>query len=633
MTTASEMPEGTPPADSPAGVYSSELGKHRAALLREQTRDRWLGYSKLALLFLLFAGAIALLHHPSELVWLLAPAGALVAFAAAHERVLRSVRNHNRIIRFYERGLERVGDRWAGSGESGDRFLHASHPYARDLDIFGKGSLFELLCTTQTRAGEETLARWLLEAASLEVIRARQEAVEELRGRVSLREHLFAAGDRVRAGVHPERLASWGETRPELAPQWLRPAMLVLALLWLASGLYWAVSGIETQSATRNWVTGGDWHWLAAMTVVNWIVGRFARFDATAFLGATESAAVDLKLLAGVLGVLERESFQGPLLRRLQSGLKTDGIAPSAAIRRLDRIVQYVESRRNFLVAIIDGRVFYSAQVALAAESWRRRHGAAVRQWLAVVGEMEALAALSAWAYEHPSAVFPEFVEAGPYFDAEEFAHPLLPEDRAVRNDLRLDESQRLLIVSGPNMAGKSTFVRGVGINAVLAQCGAMVQARRLRMSPLAVGASICVLDSLQGGVSRFYAEIQRLKLISDLTRGPMHVLFLLDELLSGTNSHDRLAGTEYLVRALLEEGAVGMITTHDLALTQIPEAHSGTAINCHFEDHLENGELKFDYRLKPGVVRTSNALRLMQSIGLAVTDGAQAGRPSADTP
>jgi DNA mismatch repair ATPase MutS len=234
---------------------------------------------------------------------------------------------------------------------------------------------------------------------------------------------------------------------------------------------------------------------------------------------------------------------------------------------------------------------------------------------------MEALAALSAYAYEHPAAVFAEFVEEAPFFDAEGLAHPLLPEGRAVRNDLRLDGERRLVLISGPNMAGKSTFVRGVGINAVLAQCGATVQAKRLRLSQLAVGASICVLDSLQGGVSRFYAEIQRLKLISDLTRGPAPVLFLLDELLSGTNSHDRLTGTQFLVRALVAQGAVGLITTHDLALTEIAETISGSAVNCHFEDQLQNGKLHFDYKLKPGVVRTSNALKLMQQIGLVVEE------------
>jgi DNA mismatch repair ATPase MutS len=213
--------------------------------------------------------------------------------------------------------------------------------------------------------------------------------------------------------------------------------------------------------------------------------------------------------------------------------------------------------------------------------------------------------------------VFPDFVEEGPYFEAEAFAHPLLPEAQAVRNDLRLDRSLRLVLISGPNMAGKSTFVRAVGINAVLAQCGGTVQAHRLRMSRLALGASICVLDSLQGGVSRFYAEIQRLKLISDMTKKPVPVMFLLDELLSGTNSHDRLTGTQFLVRALVAHGAVGLITTHDLALTQIPETITGVAVNCHFEDHLESGKLVFDYKLRPGVVRTSNALKLMQSIGL----------------
>ena len=595
------------------------LAETREFLLQEQKRDRALGYAKLGMLALIFFGAIALLRTPARLGWLLIPFGVLIVLAVIHERVLRRVQTLNRVLSFYERGLERLNDRWAGTGESGERFLDPAHPYARDLDIFGKGSLFELLCTARTRAGEETLAGWLLEAAPPDTIGARQAAVAELRGRVGLRERLFAASDSVRAGVHPERLATWGETKPEIGPQWLRLAMLVLALLWLASAIYWVVSGLDSQPGV-DWMARG-WYWLVAMTVINYAAGRFVGPGVVQYLAATESAAVDLKVLASVLEVLECESFQAPLLRELQSGLQTRGTVPSAAIRRLDRIVQYVESMRNFLVRIVNRPVFYEAQTAFAAEAWRARYGLSIRGWLAIVGEMETLAALSAFAFEHPAAVFPEFVDRGPYFEAEGFTHPLLPGGRAVRNDLRLDGDLRLLLISGPNMAGKSTFVRAAGINAVLAQCGSAAEARRLRMSPLAIGASICVLDSLQGGVSRFYAEIKRLKLISDLTRGPTPVMFLLDELLSGTNSHDRLIGTQHLVRVLVARGAVGMITTHDLALTQIPEASSGRAINCHFEDHLEEGQLKFDYRLKPGVVRTSNALTLMQSIGLAVEE------------
>jgi DNA mismatch repair ATPase MutS len=217
--------------------------------------------------------------------------------------------------------------------------------------------------------------------------------------------------------------------------------------------------------------------------------------------------------------------------------------------------------------------------------------------------------------------VLPEFVEQRACFEATGLAHPLLPASTAVGNDLTLGSKMQLIVVSGPNMAGKSTFLRGVGINAVLAQCGAPVRATRLRLSPLAVGASICVLDSLQGGVSRFYAEIKRLKLLSDLAEGPAALLFLLDELLSGTNSHDRYDGTRYVVQALVRRGAMGLVTTHDLALTGIPETMDGVAQNCHFEDSIEDGRLKFDFRLRPGVVRTSNALKLMQAVGLEMEE------------
>jgi hypothetical protein len=603
MGTAEDKTAGV----SPAAAYRAKLGENRAALMEEQKRDRAFGYAKLALLVLIFFGAIALVRTPVRLLWLLIPVAIFAVLAALHERVLRRIQQSNRVLAFYERGLERLGGAWAGTGETGERFLDAAHPYARDLDIFGKGSLFEMLCTPRTRAGEETLARWLLEAAPVEVIRARQTAVAELRERVEFRERLFAAGDSVRAGVHPQWLAEWGEKKPDLGSPALRPLMALMGAAWLASLVVWV--------GTSLWIP------LVALTTVNLALERLIGRGVLRFVRETEHATADLKILAGVLAVLEQETFTSPLLREVQAGLRARGTAPSAAIRRLDRIVRYVESRRNLIVRVINRPTFYLAQAAFAAEAWRERYGAAIRGWLAVAGELEALAALSAFAYEHPATVFPEFVEQGPLFEAEDFAHPLLPEGRAVRNNLRLDGERRLMMISGPNMAGKSTFVRGVGISAVLAQCGSAVDARRLRMSPLALGASICVLDSLQGGVSRFYAEIQRLKQIFDLTRGPARVMFLLDELLSGTNSHDRLAGTEFLVRALVAQGAVGLITTHDLALTQIPETTSGAAVNCHFEDHLEGGQLQFDYRLKPGVVQTSNALKLMQSIGLAVEE------------
>jgi DNA mismatch repair ATPase MutS len=234
---------------------------------------------------------------------------------------------------------------------------------------------------------------------------------------------------------------------------------------------------------------------------------------------------------------------------------------------------------------------------------------------------MEAYASLSAFCYEHPDYAFPDFVETGPLFEAEGLAHPLLASASAVENDVALVSGRQLMILSGPNMAGKSTFIRSIGVNAVLAQCGAPVRARRMRLSPLRVAASICILDSLSGGISRFYAEIRRVKAIADLTQGSIPVLFLLDELLSGTNSHDRFVGTQFVLKELVEHNAIGIVSTHDLALARIPDSMEGRAFNAHFDDRLEDGKLIFDYKLKPGVVQTSNALKLMRAIGLGVTE------------
>jgi hypothetical protein len=589
--------------ESPRDVYSRLLEENQARMARGRAWDRRLGWTKVAFFLIAAIAAVALLHTPRRLPYVAIPAVVFVALAVAHENLLRQQREQERVSQFYERGLARLDNRWAGTGEGGERFLDPAHPYARDLDIFGKGSLFELLCTAQTTAGEETLAQWLLRAASPGELRERHAAMLELNPQVQLRERLFVAGQHVRAGVHPEEVAAWGEGAAGLQQAWLSWALSALALLWCGTAIWWLTTGL--------------WYPLVVMSLVNLGVGRRWRARAREVAEAAEHAAGDLKVLAEVLAILEQQSFASERLRRLRAALDAGDMAPSRALRRLRRLVEFIESRENMMVRFVAPLIFYTPLVAIAAERWKQRFGPKIRGWLAAVGEFEALAALAGYAWEHTRDVLPEFVDEAPLFEAEDLRHPLLPESGAVGNDLTLGRELRLLLISGPNMAGKSTLLRGVGINAVLAQAGAPVRALRLRMSPLAVGASICVLDSLQGGVSRFYAEIRRLKVLSDLASGPAPLLFLLDELLSGTNSHDRLDGTRFVVGALVRKGSVGLVTTHDLALTAIPEALNGLGRNCHFEDTIEDGKLKFDYRLKPGVVQTSNALKLMQAVGL----------------
>jgi DNA mismatch repair ATPase MutS len=329
--------------------------------------------------------------------------------------------------------------------------------------------------------------------------------------------------------------------------------------------------------------------------------------------------AYGIALLAEVLGRLEGERFTGARLLELRAALDTEGAPPSQAIARLDRLMDLLHSRDNVAVRIVGPPLLWTTQVAFAIEAWRKKYGSSVRRWLAAVGEIETLSAFGGYAYEHPADPFPEFVEGPACFEGEGLGHPLLPESRSVRNDIRLSIELRVQVVSGSNMSGKSTLLRTIGVNAVLAHAGAPVRARRLRLTPLAVGASIRTLDSLQGGTSRFYTEIKRLRQLVDLARGPRPVLFLLDELLHGTNSHDRKIGSEAVIRTLVERGAIGLLTTHDLALAQIVDELAPRAANVHFEDHLENGKITFDYRLHPGLVRKSNALELMRSVGLDV--------------
>jgi hypothetical protein len=606
--------------------YARRAADLSARRLVVQSRERLAGYSQLAIAGFCLGWILFRLSHFSRAdLLLLIPVAIFVVLAGIHGWLIRAVAGCSRAIRFYEQGLSRLDGSWAGKGIAGERFLEPSHPYARDLDLFGRASVFELLCTARTRAGEETLARWMLAPASPDEVRDRQLAARELSGRLDFRESLSTMGEDLALGVRPAQLVAWGEAPAVLPSGIIRIVAPVLAVAWIFIAGGTLVNTLTGLLNTAGVAVVPGQLWVApellvlAITLVNLGLSYRFRTHLNEAAHAAEEAGRDLKLLSQVLAAFEREPFTSPRLLQLQARLKQGSTLPSQAIARLNRWVEFLESAHNLFVRIFDFVIFYRLQFVLAAESWRRRFGPSLRTWLDTVGELEALAALGGYTYEHPADVFAEFVESAPCFEAQGLAHPLLPQNRAVANDLRLGADLQLIMVSGPNMAGKSTFLRGIGVNAVLAQCGAPVRAASLKLSPLQVTASICVLDSLEGGISRFYAEIRRLKQIMDLTGGAVPVLFLLDELLSGTNSHDRLIGTRSFITKLVERGAVGLVSTHDLSLTAIPQEIGSKASNGHFKDHMKEGLLHFDYKLYPGIVQTSNALALMRSIGLDV--------------
>jgi DNA mismatch repair ATPase MutS len=336
-------------------------------------------------------------------------------------------------------------------------------------------------------------------------------------------------------------------------------------------------------------------------------------------LSRTEDAFEDLKLFSVLLTRIERERFTAPSLQALAARLSSHAASASRTIGRLGTIVNFAGARRNQMVAIVSVPLLYSLHVALAAERWRRLHGSVVRSWVDVMGEFEALQCLAAYRHEHPADPFPEFAEGPASLQAMAIGHPLIPGDRSVPNDVSFEKPTRILLVSGSNMSGKSTLLRTVGINTVLAMAGAPVRARKMRLTELQIGASIRINDSLQDGSSRFYAEITRLRQLFDLASRRPPLLFLLDELLQGTNSHDRRSGAEGVVRAFAGRGAIGLISTHDLALTDIGGLEEGSLRNVHFQDELRDGRMTFDFKLRAGVVTKSNAMELMRSIGLDV--------------
>ena len=619
-----------PVVAGPMVEYRRRLLAHEERAARLRAMHLWLGYARLALVVGFLAAAwfgVFLKEGPRWLV--LVPMALFVVVGVGLGRVSRRLGVARRAAEMYRLGIARMEDRWVGlevrevpgalSAEM--RAKVSASLYAGDLDIVRPGGVFELLCRARTRMGEEMLLSWLLEPAGVSEILARQTAVEELRGRVDFRERMGVAGETAAVGVNAEALLEWAEAEDVLTQRWmpwvagvLAVAVSVVAVLWVRAELM-AAGAVAVRLLLA----------MVGLVAVEAAVRRPFEKKIEAVLDRVDRALKNMQLLASLLEVMEGESFASARLVEVAKKLRLHDVAGSVAIGKLAKLGERKDSLDNPFVRLGNLPLMNSVQVAWAVQRWRRRHGGAVRLWIEAVGEMEALLSLATYAYEHPADVFPEFVEGGAgakdvSVEAEEIGHPLIAAEKCVRNSLRIGGETRVLLITGSNMSGKSTLMRTVGVNTVLAMCGAPVRARRLRLTPLRIGASLLVNDSLQEGHSRFYAEIEKLGRICALAEaGGAGVMFLLDELLQGTNSKDRLVGAEGVVRALVEAGAIGVVTTHDLALAEMDGIAAGAVRNMHFQDQIVDGEMRFDFTLREGVAMKSNGVELMRLIGLKV--------------
>lgn len=514
-----------------------------------------------------------------------------------------------RLKRFYDRAVKRVKGDWPGTGFTGEAFHDAAHPYANDLNIFGEGSLFELLCIARSRAGQRTLAQFLLEPPGLDETLARQEAIRELRGRTDLREKAALLGPFEFSDSSWETLVEWLDS-PALTFHGGVRLMIFTTSVLLASIVLGGLLAGGTLVSWMSWCL-----WMAPFVVFHALAGLGMRDRVNAAAGLLGAVSVETQVVREGLGLLESQRFQCAKLREIVDSVPNG----RAAVRKLERML-YLLNERNREWAYLPSRVLMvGTQLCMAIENWRRQYGAALRLWLDAWAEFEALNALACHAHENPDHTFPELVGSEGFFEARCIGHPLLPNQSCVRNDVALNRSSRFYVISGSNMSGKSTILRAIGLNAVLALAGAPVRAQALRISQLSVCASIAVVDSLLSGKSKFLAEIDRLRQAIELTSGERPVLFLVDEILSGTNSPDRRAAAEAVVRTLIDRGAIGTLSTHDLSLSEIADDGTLRGANVHMGSRGMGDPMDFDYLLKPGITRETNALAIARMAGVPV--------------
>jgi hypothetical protein len=585
--------------------YEGHLRELQAGLLHARSGNTvaTFVFAASAALFLML-GVFAMRQQLSFL-WLSLP---LPVAAASTQRIRRYRHSRNRMFRlqeFYGRAVRRLKDNWARNGSDGGEFCESAHAYSRDLNIFGEGSLFELLCTVRTAIGQRRLAEYLLKAPSLEETLLRQEAIRELKDRADLRESIALLGE-----------FEFLQSKRETFDEWLHSPALsvskpVRVLILATSTALASMVLIGFATSLIPWSTLAIW--IVPILAIHAIIGLLYRDSVNRMLGCLHTVSTEVQVLRQGLRLLEAQHFRSVKLRNLAERIRNS----SRSVRKLERLLNGLGERNKPWFYGPSLSLLFATQMCMAIEAWRTEHGDSLRLWLDAWAEFAALNALATYAYENPTNTFPEFTKEGARFEAEDLGNPLLSRLSCIPNDVQLNESRQFYVLSGSNMSGKSTLLRAIGLNAVLAFAGAPVRAKSLRLAHLAVWASISVTDSMLDGKSKFLAEMDRLRQTLEAAEGGKPVLFLVDEIFSGTNSPDRRIAAEAVVRTLISRGAIGALSTHDIALTEITAKTELRGMNVHMASRGAGDPMDFDYRLKPGVTNESNALAIARMAGV----------------
>lgn len=590
--------------------YHERAELHRASVARHARRSSALSIARLIVFLLAVTTAGAALWGRSGATGAGAGALGVVFFALVvwHARVVRDEERARAALTFCERGLARAAVRLEGLPPRGGAFNADAHPYAGDLDLFGRASLLQLIDAMEAELSEARLARWLAEPAPLVEARARQGAVRELGPMRELREELYVLSRGAEgAGGGFDAFLAWSRAEGGAPPLWLAVLALPAVIAGLVIALGAAPLGLPEFLPVLVY--------LAGLAINQASSSRESKALTTIASGARVFGAYGT-----LLERIAQSEWTSPAMVALAARLRSRGADAPSGLRRLGRLAGWVEARENGLFrGFIAPFLAYDFWVVFGLRRWRATFGSHAADWFDAAAEALALAGLGTFAFEHPSFTFPELVEGAPTFRVKGLVHPLLPPRTRVANDVALEGPGHALLVTGSNMSGKSTLLRSMGVAVVLARAGAPAPAASLEVSALALQTSMRVRDSLAAGVSHFYAELLALRRVVEAAEAGAPVFFLLDEILHGTNSRERHLGAKSVVKHLLTLGALGAVSTHDTALADLVDESEGRVRPVHLLEQTEGDRMTFDYCLRDGIVHAGNALRLMRALGLPV--------------
>lgn len=592
-----------------------ETARERDAVAR---RSRMISHGRFAL-FVVFIAVLAWIEavgtQGTAKIALAALLGvAFLVLVGVHGRIRRRLEWLEAMHTVNEDAQRRVRRDWDALPIDEHFVAPEDHPYAQDLDLFGTASVFQLLGSVKSAPGKTTLAAWLLEPAPQDEIERRQESVAELAPRLDFRQR-FEVAARLTRNPDPvgvERFLDWAESG-----SWLQRHPW---LLWAGRAL-----GVATLALLVLHLTGVISYafWLVPILVNFAITARIRTPIHRAFKRASANES-SFRAYAAMLHLLEGDDLRAPMLQEAQRAVAHGEVLAHRELRRLHNLSALADIRLSMLYPVLQGLVLWDVHVLHSMEKWKSRSGGEARRWLQTLGEFEVLASLAGLAHDNPDWILPSFDQDGaPKIVARALGHPLLPGDVRVSNDVSIGPPGSFLLVTGSNMSGKSTMLRAIGVNMVLAQAGGPVCAQRFTAPVVRLFTSMRISDSLRDGVSYFMAGLRRLKQIVDAARlddAERPLCYLLDEILQGTNTAERMVAVRGVIAELLDRPAVGVVTTHDLGLAEAPELVNSLD-PVHFSESIGEGggvgAMTFDYVLRPGVATSRNALRLMELMGL----------------